>query len=154
MNPRFEHKESFTVIGIGQDHPAGVSTGSLWDDFLSQRDKIKKPLDAAFYGICYAPPEKEKVAERFHYTAALRVAEDADVPKGMEKIRLAPQDYAVFTHKGPLADLGKTNDYIWKVWVSQSGIELADAPDFELYDHRFNPDHEDSMFDIYVPIVR
>ncbi len=154
MKPRFEHREAFTVVGIGKDSPAGKGMEVLWNEFLLRKHQIEQTQGTEAYGVCYAPQEKENFPEKFHYTAALRVRDDAPVPTGMEKIRIEAHDYAVFTHKGPIADLPKTNDYIWKTWVPQSGLELADAPDFERYDARFKPDSAASEFEIYVPVIR
>jgi AraC family transcriptional regulator len=159
MIPRFERKESFTVVGLGKDfifsQPNTIP--ALWDDFLRQKHRIEQRLDKAFYGVCYGPKETETFAEKFHYTAAVRVGDDAPVPEGMERIRIAAQEYAVFTHKGRLTKLQTTCDFIWKTWLPQSGVEPADAPDFELYgenEAQCPTDTVEGETKIYVPILR
>lgn len=154
MKPRFTHKDKFVVIGMGQDAPAGTNMGDLWDKFLPEKHKIERVCGKEAYGICYAAQEKETYPDSFHYTAALPVRDDAPIPDGMEKIAIERHEYAVFTHRGPVSDISKTNDYIWKTWLPQSGYEPANSPDFELYDERFKADDADSEFDIYVPIQR
>lgn len=58
-----------------------------------------------------------------------------------------------FSHKGPISKLGETVNYIWGIWIPQSGCKLVDAPDFELYDDRFNPETMSGEFEIYVPVT-
>ncbi|MDD3181574.1 MAG: AraC family transcriptional regulator [Alphaproteobacteria bacterium] len=156
MTPRFEHQEALTFVGLGADFnltdPSTIAT--LWNKFQAQKHLIKKTQDQTAYGLCYAPKVKEVFSEAFHYTAALRVNDNAPIPDGMEKIHMNAQDYAVFTHKGPLAALAITNDYIWKTWLPTSGLDLADAPDFERYGDDWNGDTGEGSFEIYVPIVR
>ena len=156
MTPRFEYKKAFTVIGVGADYNLTEpnKNPALWDEFLCQKHRIKGVQRQEAYGICYAPKEKETFSDQFHYTAALCVIDDASVPEGMEKIRIPAQKYAVFTHKGPATDMAKTNVFIWKTWLPQSGLEPADAPDFELYGARWNGNKAEGEVEIYVPIVR
>jgi len=156
MEPRFEHKEALTFIGLGKDYnfEEPNTIGELWDQFLQKKNLITNVTDDAVFGLCYAPKEKETFSDKFHYTAALRVSEKATVPDGMEKIKVPAQEYAIFTHKGSLDTLSTTNDYIWKTWLPKSGLELADAPDIEAYGSRWDASSENGEIDIYVPIVR
>ncbi len=156
MKPRFEHKEAFTVIGLGKDCSFSEpnTIGALWDDFSRQKHRIKPSHDTAGYGVCYGAKEKETFAEKFHYTAAIGISDDAPVPEGMEKIHISAHEYAVFTHKGRATDMQKTNDFIWKTWLPQSGLELADAPDFEVYGSRWDKKTSSGEVKIFVPIIR
>jgi len=156
MEPRFEHKEVFTFIGLGKDYnlenPNTISI--LWDQFLQKKHLITNVIDDAAFGLCYAPKEKETFSDKFHYTAALRVSEKAVVPDGMEKVHVPAQEYAIFTHKGSLQTFSTTNDYIWKTWLPKSGLELADAPDIEVYGDKWDAKLDNGEIDIYVPINR
>jgi len=159
MIPRFERKETFIVVGLGKDfifsEPNVIPV--LWNDFLRQKHQIEQQLDKAFYGVCYGPKDKETFAEKFHYTAAVRVSDDTPVPGGMERISIEAQEYAVFTHKGRLTGLQNTCNFIWKTWLPKSGFEPADAPDFELYranEAQCPMDTDEGETEIYVPILR
>ncbi len=154
MIPKIIHLDQFTVIGLGQDTEPEKNIAALWDTFLVEKHKILNAKGHESYGICYAAQNTLKKSEHIHYTAALAVNDGEIVPEGMEKIIIPAGDYAVFTHHGSIADLPKTNSYIWNTWVLQSGYQLADSPDFEVYDARFSPDSLDSAFDIYVPIKK
>ncbi|ASW08516.1 GyrI-like domain-containing protein [Rhizobium sp. 11515TR] len=60
------------------------------------------------------------------------------LPGRLEQIELCWPQYAVFTHSGHISDLSKTIYMIWNKTMQGSGLEAAKAPDFELYDHRFD----------------
>ncbi len=61
--------------------------------------------------------------------------------------------YAVFTHRGTLAKLPQTYDYIWGTWSLTTKEELDGRDDFEMYDSRFlGSDHPDSEIDLYIPV--
>ncbi|MCP1184566.1 GyrI-like domain-containing protein [Paenibacillus sp. 1781tsa1] len=61
--------------------------------------------------------------------------------------------YAVFTHKGTLARLNDTFQYIYETWLPQSGSVRTNAPEFARYDQRYlGPTNEDSVLDIYIPV--
>lgn len=156
MEPRFEQKEAFTFIGLGKDYSLTDpnTIGKLWNQFHQKKDLIKDVQAESAFGLCYAPKEKEVFSDNFHYTAALRVSDNTPVPEGMEKVQVPAQEYAIFTHKGSLETLSTTNDYIWKTWLPKSGLELADAPDIEVYGSKWNAKTSSGEIDIYVPISR
>jgi AraC family transcriptional regulator len=60
--------------------------------------------------------------------------------------------YAVFTHRGPIADFHLTVRKIWKEWLPASGLEPTGAPDVEVYDERFKLHEADSECDMLVPV--
>jgi AraC family transcriptional regulator len=61
--------------------------------------------------------------------------------------------YAVFTHRGTLAKLPQTFDYIWGTWFLTTKEELDGREDFELYDSRFlGYEPPDSEMDLYIPV--
>jgi AraC family transcriptional regulator len=59
----------------------------------------------------------------------------------------------VLEHKGPYATLAGAYDWLYGVWLPQSGKEPRDAPPIELYvnDPRTTPPH-DLRTDVRVPV--
>ncbi len=47
---------------------------------------------------------------------------------------------------------GETYQYIFGTYFPRTGKRTPDAPDFELYDQRFDPDDPASEMEIYIPI--
>ncbi len=62
--------------------------------------------------------------------------------------------YAVFLHRGRLNNISKSLNYIYGIWLPQSGYALRDCPNFDLYlnrdPRRTNP--ENLKTNIYIPI--
>ena len=123
----------------------------LWEKFNKVASSVKNISKTGIaLGICsMIEGEEPHIME---YVCSMKVDDVSDVPQGMVARKLSPQKYAVFTHKGELDKVGQTYDYIYQTWLPQSGCELIDAPDFELYDDRFAPDKDESEFDIYISI--
>ena len=63
-------------------------------------------------------------------------------------------DYAVHIHKGPYAELGSTFQWLYRVWLPQSGRERRDEPPVEIYlnDMRTLPPSE-WLTEIRIPLV-
>ena len=61
--------------------------------------------------------------------------------------------YAKFIHRGTVDTLLSTYRYLWGVWFPQSGYDLADRDDLEVYTERFlGPHNPASEIEIYFPI--
>jgi AraC family transcriptional regulator len=157
MEPRIITRDAERVIGMGSSFEQGdsQSIGKLWDRFLPVMDSIVGGTQPYAIGVC-APRHPDiplKGADQMVYIAAVPVgASDMAPPPGMVACELAAGRYAVFTHKGPIMEISHTLNYIWGTWMAKGEFEHRDAPDFELYDERFNPNSADSEMDFYIPI--
>ncbi len=160
MEPRIVTKETFKVIGMqGRTTLKDNKIPQLWQDFIPRMEEIQNRTDKAVsYGICMVDPDFDikdfTDTTEFTELVAVEVNNFDFVPQGMVTQVIERQKYAVFTHKGSLANLRMTYDFIYGTWLHKSGMELAKTVDFEYYDsRRFNPiDQENSEFDIYIPI--
>lgn len=156
MQPKIISREGELVVGMGGAFQQGDSTsiGKLWDRFLPRKDDIKCAKQNYALGVCTPSHPQIEVAsaDHFVYIAAVPVDSTMVVPAGMVACELPAGRYAVFTHKGPISEIGHTLNYIWGTWLPKGEFEHRDAPDFELYDDRFDPDSEESEFDFYIPI--
>ena len=54
-------------------------------------------------------------------------------------IRIPAQKYAVFTDSDHVSGIRRTVNTIWNHWLPASGLQAADAPNFERYDEKFDP---------------
>ncbi len=143
-------KASFEPDGDPGEIPA------LWGQFVPRIREIAAVADARTFGVCHCT--KRDAANpgsppRFEYMAAVPVRRIEDIPESMEPVELPARTYAVFTHRGHIGRIKDTVDYVWGTWLPRSGRDpVTDAPDFELYDERFDGRTGQGELDIYVPL--
>ena len=152
MEPKFVDLPAFDVVGVryfGKNENNEIP--QTWDVFNKRCSEIQhvSPNSPA-YGICQYVPDAGNT--EFEYVCSFAVDSTADVPQDMVSRSLAPQRYAVFVHVGPLDGLHDTYNYIYQVWLPQSGLALAGTPDFELYNEEFKFGAPDSKLYLYVPV--
>jgi AraC family transcriptional regulator len=70
----------------------------------------------------------------------------------LNRVRIAPQKYAVFSHREHISTIRSTWSTIWNKWLPESGHEPVDAPDFERYGDDFDSRTGNGGFEIWVPI--
>ena len=156
MQPKIVERDPEIAIGMGGGYvkQATQQIGQLWEEFKQRMPEIEDIKPQYALGICAQQLSQisKSPKDDFVYVAALPVTTVNKIPDGMVKIDIPGGRYAVFTHKGRIADLPKTLDYIWGEWVPSGACKTRSAPDLEVYDDRFDPNSTDSEFDIYIPI--
>ncbi|MBN2503136.1 MAG: GyrI-like domain-containing protein [Anaerolineales bacterium] len=153
MEPRIVTKPAFYVVGmqyIGKNPDNEIA--KMWQDFIpriNEPDRIKPEVS---YGLCDSSIEGVEDGE-FEYVAGVEVAgPDAAVPEGMVLRSVPERKYAIFTHHGTLDTLGDTYQNIYNTWLPQSGLEVGNEFDMEVYDEDFIPNSPDSKLYIYVAV--
>ncbi|WP_343209036.1 AraC family transcriptional regulator [Anaerolentibacter hominis] len=126
----------------------------LWEQFLH---RYKKIYDTA--GIGYSICETRRTAYNeegdvsFGVLAGCPVGENDSIPEALTEKTLSAGRYAVFTHRGTLANLFKTYQYIYGIWLTAAKEELDDREDFEVYEHAvLSLDDPDNEVKIYIPV--
>jgi AraC family transcriptional regulator len=61
--------------------------------------------------------------------------------------------YAKFAHRGPIARLDQTLNYIYSSWLLTSSMRHTGGCDLELYDERFIPNSENSLIHYAIPVA-
>ena len=148
--PEMKDRKAFEVIGLGTDCTF-ETTGAippLWQALNTREDEIDASPGAAAYGLCLGADEEG----RFRYVAGLEAVMGAEVPRGMERATVPAGRYAVFLHRGHISDIGKTVYTIWNKALPDLGLEPRKAPDFELYDRRFDPESGRGEVEVWIPV--
>jgi AraC family transcriptional regulator len=143
------------VLGLsGEFRPFDPAIPALWQRYLKLAGELDLELGPRGFGVCISLESNEAGhTERIRYLAGDEIcAEPASVPEPFETLRIDPGSFAVFTHRGPIAEIHQTVRHIWSVWAPKADHALRGAPDFELYDERFKADSPDSELDIYIPV--
>ncbi|MBX5154134.1 AraC family transcriptional regulator [Rhizobium lentis] len=146
--PQKRERAAFRVVGLGTDC-SFAKTGAipaLWQSFFARESDVIGVVPGIAYGVCCMGDE----AGNFRYIAGVEASASTS---GMEQIDLPSHHYAVFTHSGHISDLPKTVYTIWNKVMPDLGLQAAQAPDFELYDHRFNGQTGRGEMEIWIPIV-
>lgn len=146
MEPRFEEKAAFTVIGLEITGPYQemARIPALWDSLISRADEVKF-IDT--WGVSW---DRE---QDFTYIAAFEICEESPIPDDMVQRNVAAQRYAVFTHQGKVENLRSTFEYAYKTWLPENGLQRNYAvPFLELYDERWQGNTDESSFEIWLPL--
>jgi AraC family transcriptional regulator len=83
-------------------------------------------------GVYFSDPRITPVEER-RSLAGATMEEGAPIEPPLQEFRTASGPLAVFSHRGPYAELPAAYDWLYGVWLPKSGREPADAPSFEVY---------------------
>jgi AraC family transcriptional regulator len=123
--------------GLRRVHTYGGAAESIpvqWEDFR-QLGTLPGQRGTAVYGVmCGADP----AAKTFEYMCAAEVESLDALPREYGRMRVPAQRYAVFVHRGGASTVHVTWGAIWGEWLPRSGYQLANTPEFELYDERFD----------------
>ncbi|MFD1953535.1 GyrI-like domain-containing protein [Paenibacillus thailandensis] len=85
------------------------------------------------------------------YIAGVETELLSEVPEGMVAYEIPAGKYAGITHRGPLNQLKSTFEKLVG-WLADNRYDPYDAVFFEVYDHRYKDDNNDSEFDIFVQL--
>ena len=88
----------------------------------------------------------------FEKWAAVEVADQAEIPFGMEPYALSGGKYAVFIHKGPASAAPKTWEYIFGTWLPESEYALDNREHFEILAEDYRPNDPDAVEEVRIPI--
>ncbi|MEZ5083849.1 MAG: GyrI-like domain-containing protein [Bacteroidales bacterium] len=134
LKPKFKELKSRTVIYVNSIGPyEAQGTEQAWEKVCAFAEKNKLFGRATeFIGISHDDPNLTE-AGKLRYDACIVVSKDVK-PEGEVGVKtIEGGRYAIFMHKGPYAYFQKTYDYIYGIWLSESGEELRDIPCFEKY---------------------
>jgi AraC family transcriptional regulator len=148
--PRFETSKPLLIAGISEryNHENGAGIPGQWQRFQQSVDNIPGRIGHVAYGVCCNGDD----AGNFDYIAGVEVADFSDLPREFSSVRIPEQRYAVFTHREHISTIRRTINTIWNHWLPASGFKVADAPNFERYDDKFDPLTGNGGLEIWVPV--
>ncbi len=148
--PRIEDGRELLIAGLGKRYSAQTAGAipAQWQRFQSLIGRIPGQIGDATYGVRCQSDDHGAL----DYVSGVEVADFSALPSDLYRLRIAPQRYAVFTHRGNVSDVRRNWHTIWNDWLPASGREAIEAPDFERYDARFDPRTGEGWLEIWVPI--
>jgi AraC family transcriptional regulator len=155
MQPKLLRRPAFDVVGMAGHFTPSTNTRipELWARFARRMPEVQHRRGICTFGLCVDPDPGASGDGAFKYVAAVEVERGDDVPEGMVSVHVPENRYAVFTHRGHVSQLGATVKHVFDTWLAAQPVRRVPAPDFELYDERFDPMTGDGEVDIYVPIA-
>lgn len=159
--PRFEKRDKFRVAGLRRSYSAESSTAipAQWQQFIPWIGNIDGQSGYETYGICTSPytgvakTEPNENTVYFDYICGIAIAAQAEITDPeLSVIDIAPQTYAVFTHRGHISGIRATTYTIWNDYLPKSGLEPLPAPEFERYGREFDPETGNGAVEIWIPV--
>jgi AraC family transcriptional regulator len=148
--PRFESRKAFLVAGLSARYDYESCGGGIpaqWQRFAPYLGSVPGQVGTDAYGVRYNSDDSG-----LDYLCGVEVGEFSQLPPELSRVRVPANRYAVFTHHGHISAIRSTWSTIWGKWLPRSGHQIADAPDFERYDQRFDPRSGNGEVEIWVPV--
>ena len=153
MEYKEEKKKKMIFVGVGVDTSVSNAPKDcpvVWGKFMSNYKKIENYVGGMKnYGVSTT---KNVNLCTFRYVAAAEVSELGKIPVGMEKVEIPESKYLIFEHRGKLDKLGQTYGQIME-FIPTTGKKQNPKLWVEFYDHRYHGDKEESVFEIWIPIL-
>ena len=150
--PRFETAKAMLVAGIGERYNhcdnGGANIPNQWQHLHQKKGDIPDRAGNLAFGVCCNGDD----SGNFDYIAGVEVSDFSDLPREFARVRIPEQRYVVFTHSEHISTIRRTVSAIWNQWLPQSGLKVADAPNFERYDEKFDPATGNGGLEIWVPV--
>ncbi|MDI3474909.1 MAG: hypothetical protein PWQ79_738 [Thermococcaceae archaeon] len=152
IEPKIQSLGAFTVMGLViRTKGRGPEIPKLWNQFMQRYKEIAAIVHPEFtYGVIR---NFDKNTGEYDYMAGVEVPPDTKPPHGMIKWNIPAQTYAVFPTT--LQKVHAIFRYIYDEWLPNSKeFVRGSGPEFELYDDSFSPEDRNSVFYIYIPVVK
>lgn len=146
VEPLRRRQGPLRVAGVLARHTAATVAAipSQWQQLALTRELGK---DIAFGVCCNRDGEGA-----FDYIAGMEIAATAAVPSVWRSVSLPAGDYLVAWHAGHISAIRSTWYWLLNDYLPRSGLSLADAPDFERYDDRFDDRTGNGGVEIWLPL--
>jgi AraC family transcriptional regulator len=148
--PRFEELGELLIAGFAARYTFDTNQGipAQWQRFGPHIGAVPAQFGPETYGVACNFDN----GGSFEYVAGVRVSDFGELPDGFATIRIPARRYAVFRHPAHVSMLRRTHYTIWNQWLPSSGVEIADAPNFERYGKEFNPMTGSGPIEVWMPV--
>jgi AraC family transcriptional regulator len=148
--PRFETLAPLLVAGLSDryDCESSKAIPAQWQRFAPHIGNIPGQVGWTTYGVRHNFDDDGN----FDYIAGVEVASFSRLPAELGRVRVPAQRYAVFSHADHVSTIRRTIMTIWNRWLPESGLRVADAPDFERYGESFDPRTGMGGLELWIPI--
>lgn len=144
--PRLIDCTHFQVAGIGMRHSRD-SGGAIPGQWAQLNREWPTPAPVSFGMCCNSDDEGG-----FDYIAALPVNALPSVPAHWQRVDVPARRYLVAWHGGHISTIRSTWFWLLDQYLPASDLHLANAPDLERYDTRFDEHTGHGGVEIWLPV--
>lgn len=144
--PRLIDCTPFQVAGIGMRHSRD-SSGAIPGQWAQLNREWPTPAPVSF-GVCCNSDDEGG----FDYIAALPVNALPSVPAHWQRVDVPARRYLVAWHGGHISTIRSTWFWLLDQYLPASDLHLANAPDLERYDTRFDEHTGHGGVEIWLPV--
>lgn len=150
LEPDIKRLEDIVVQGVTVQGLYFESAPRAWQQLHAVLETLPKDEATLFIGIGHDNPHEGQVsADAVRFTAGIASGKQKD---GLASITLKSGDYAKFSFKGRVNNLGMAYHYIYGAWQERSCYNVDYAkPAFQVFDDFPMPSKDESVL-IYVPV--
>jgi len=147
--PRLMSDGTRFIAGLGCRYTTDTTQGipAQWQRLWLNHAANLPTMRTAFGVFCNSDDEGS-----YEYIAGFDVPGFARLDPALSTLRLPARDYVVATHHGHISAIRRTWQTFVGHWLPRSGLQVADAPDFEKY----SPDFDDTTgigdVEIWLPL--
>jgi len=152
-NPAIIHKYTFSICGYVYSGNDTRAIHPLWEKLWTKfnHENIAEN-NGPFFGACFHDVDMRN-NEVFEYYAGVEYGHSTEVPKGFKAIEIPENNYAVFTHRGPIEMIERTYNQIYGNWLPFSEYTPTMDLDIIVVDRRFAGRDEKNEVDILIPVT-
>lgn len=131
-NVELRHEAPKRIVGLPHAGPY-LEVGRVFEQVsASFTARNLWPHARGMVGLYYDDPNAV-APEQLRSFGGVVVSEDLPLPDGLQEGHTTECETAILRYTGPYAGLKSAYDYLYGVWLPQSGREAADAPCYEVY---------------------
>jgi AraC family transcriptional regulator len=148
--PRHEAGAGLLIAGLRVRYSNETIAGipMQWLRFGPLIGTVTGRIGGVAYGVCCEFDE----AGQFDYVTGVAVSSLSGLAPDLSGVRIPPQPYLVFRHPGHVSGIAATWHAIMGQWLPESGLHMANAPNFERYAENFDANTGLGGVEIWVPI--
>lgn len=151
---------AMTLVGVSRDFISVLGENSnahqilpeLWGELFDKLEDLDEFEFTWSVGVLEPPKGKNPKPGQLSYFAGLLVEEVPEDLAGMRVLDVPAGNFAVCEHIGDVEDIGETTAWFYNEYLDSSGLAEREAPHYEIYDERFNPESPESVIMICAPI--
>lgn len=144
--PRLLDAPALDLAGIGQRHRREGS-GAIPSQWARLNRAWPSPVPVSF-GVCCNHDDDGG----FDYVAALPASVLPSVPAHWQRVSVPAQRYLVAWHGGHISAIRSTWFWLLDTYLPSAGLDLANAPELERYDARFDEHSGHGGMEIWLPV--